>query len=81
MIEAYLSGTPVITSDRGSFLNTVVPDVTGYQCGCDYEYENALQKLDRLQLTGESLRNWAIERYDMNRLVPRYETLFAALLI
>lgn len=48
VIEAYLSGTPVITSNDGSFIETVQEGKTGYRCNTWEEYDHAIQNISSL---------------------------------
>jgi len=48
IIESYLSGTPVITTDWGAFPETVVQGVTGFRCREYREFVKAIEKIEEL---------------------------------
>jgi glycosyltransferase involved in cell wall biosynthesis len=59
--EAQFCGTPVITTDWGGFVDSVVPGVTGFRCK-DFksfvEAGNTVQKLDP-----QNCRDWAMQNF------------------
>lgn len=48
VVEAMLSGTPVVTTDWGGFAETVVQGVTGYRCREFRSFVTALDHIDRI---------------------------------
>ena len=48
IVEAYLSGTPVITTDFGTFTETVLEGITGFRCRTEEEFCVALKSLDTI---------------------------------
>ena len=49
VIEAYLSGTPVITTNWGAFLETVKPEATGFKCSSWGEFDDALKRICQIR--------------------------------
>ena len=59
IIEAYLSGTPVITPKKGAFEETVLEGITGFKCHSWDEYthaQKAVDLLDRSQIIMEGMK-------------------------
>lgn len=74
-VEAMLSGTPVITSDFGAFTETVRDGETGRRCGLSLkEWVNALDEVTAYDRA--SIRRYAVGRYSMNAVAPRYDAVF-----
>jgi len=77
-IEANFCGTPVITTDFGSFTETVVHGVTGYRCHTLDDFIWAAQNVDKI--SPEACRNWAVSNYSMNRVKWMYHEYITKLL-
>lgn len=59
-VEAMLTGTPVITTNFGAFIDTVNHGVTGYRCDTLQDFVTAARRVEELQ--PDAVRRWA-ERY------------------
>ena len=78
VIEANMSGTPVITSDWGAFAETVVHGVTGYRCHTMEQFIWAAANIGKL--SPKACYTWAIKNYSMDRIVLKYEEYFGTIL-
>ena len=74
VVEAQLCGTPVITSDFGSFREIVEEGRTGYRCHYLGEFVRAIQR--RGELDPEYIRCRAIEQFSTPVVAPRYQKYF-----
>jgi glycosyltransferase involved in cell wall biosynthesis len=61
VVEALMSGTPVITTDWGGFVDTVVNGFTGYRCKSYPDFVNAAKKID--QIKPLNCRQWAMDNF------------------
>lgn len=59
--EAQFCGTPVITSDWGGFVDSVVPGVTGYRCKDFRSFFEAAKVIT--ELDPQNCRNWAEQNF------------------
>lgn len=77
-VEAMLSGTPVLTTDWGCFVETVIDGVTGFRTrtmGETIWAARECQYLDR-----KKIRDYAVKRYSMDSVKYRYQDYFTQLL-
>lgn len=77
IIEAALSGTPVITTDFGSFPEIVHQGETGYRCRNFKEFIEAAQKIDFI--SPHSCRRWGMN-FTLNKIAPMYKRYFTHIL-
>jgi glycosyltransferase involved in cell wall biosynthesis len=71
VIEALLRGTPVITTDRGAFTETVQNAVNGYRCTWASEFEEAADQVSYLDRLTIALA--ARSTYSFETIASRYE--------
>lgn len=76
VVEALLSGTPVITTDFGAFTETVRDGVDGYRCHTIGEFDEAATMVESLDL--ESIREHA-EQYLTKNIRHKYDAYFRRL--
>ena len=69
MVEALLSGTPVICSDRGA-CPEIISEEVGFVCGDEADYLGALREVGHL--SRRRCREWALSRFDYRRMVREY---------
>jgi len=75
VVESYLSGTPVITSNRGTFKNTVIQGVTGFRCDTLDDYCGAIRDIANDKISTGRCRKEGL-KYDMNKLYQNYMIFF-----
>lgn len=74
MVESFLCGTPVISTDWGAFPEINMDTITGYRCRSMKEFADATTKVENLDF--ELIRDFTIERYSYDSIAPRYEAYF-----
>lgn len=67
--EALMSGTPVITSDKGACRELVTPDV-GFVCQCDEDYKVAIERVS--EIAPSACREKAIAEFHYLRMSADY---------
>ena len=69
VIEALLSGTPVITTDWGAFPETNIHGLTGFRCNTYEDFVNAIENIDIIKPSQCRLEG---EKYLIENLQDRY---------
>ena len=77
VVEAAMSGTPVVTSDWGGFTETVVPGRTGYRCRSFEEFVQAV--IDLPKIYPWACRDWAVENYSDSVVHAKFDNYFKRL--
>lgn len=71
VVEAMLTGTPVISTDWGAMTETVRQGIDGYRCRTMAEFETAVE--DVVDLDPDAIRRGAIERYSTETVGNLYD--------
>jgi FkbM family methyltransferase len=77
VLEANLSGTPVITTDFGAFPETVKNEYSGYRCRTFKEFVDAAKNIDKIK--PKNCRKWGM-KYTLDKTVPLYKRYFSSIL-
>ena len=77
VIEANMSGTPVITTNFGAFSETVKQEVTGYRCNTFKEFLEAVRNIDKIKPI--NCRKWALN-FTIDKIAPMYKRYFTQIL-
>lgn len=75
VLEALVSGTPVIASSNGACPEIVTPEV-GFVCHSEHDYDNALRHVD--EIARRSCREKAIRQFHYRRMVADYLREYSA---
>jgi len=68
--EAALSGTPVITTDFGAFVENVLHGATGFRCRTLGQFVWAAENVGKL--SPEVCHAWGMEQFSIASAIPRY---------
>jgi glycosyltransferase involved in cell wall biosynthesis len=71
--EAFMSGTPAITTDWGAFVETVNPKV-GFRCRDFRDVVNAMENIDSIKHI--DCRNHALENFEDEIIHPQFNNYF-----
>mgnify|MGYP003134081810 CR=1 FL=1 len=74
VIEAMLSGTPVITTDFGGFTETNIPNITGYRCNTFSEFSDAIENIDLID--NQQCYESAYNRFNYDIVKGKYLSYF-----
>lgn len=77
VLEANLSGTPVITTDFGAFPETVKDGVSGFRCRTFKEFCEAAENVENLKPS--ECRDWA-SNFTLDKIAPMYKRYFTQIL-
>jgi glycosyltransferase involved in cell wall biosynthesis len=78
VVEAMACGTPVIAHGRGSMPELISHGTTGFLVHTVDEAVNAVEDAD--QLDRRAIRQIAIERFDVSRMIERYVAVYSDML-
>jgi glycosyltransferase involved in cell wall biosynthesis len=78
VVEAQISGTPVITTDWGGFVENVLHGITGYRCRTYDQFLWAAKHVT--ELDSEDCYLYARDNFTMERVAPMYEEYFQSVL-
>lgn len=76
--EAYMCGTPAITTDWGGFTETVQQGHTGFRCREFREFVGAIENIDSIDR--QQCREWAMSMYDDNVVHQQFDDYFKKIL-
>jgi len=74
VVEAAMSGTPVLTTDWGGFTETVVQGRTGFRCRSLAEFAQAVDRLPEIH--SWACRAWAVENYSDSVVHQKFDQYF-----
>lgn len=76
--EALISGTPVITTDWGGFVDTCISGVTGYRCRSFTQFVDAAKNIHII--SNQTCRDYAIENFSIKSVSKKYNDYFQRIL-
>jgi glycosyltransferase involved in cell wall biosynthesis len=69
-----MSGTPVITTDWGGFVDTNVHGVTGFRCKDFASFVDAMNRIDEIQ--PQACRDWAMTHFSETVVHDQFDQYF-----
>jgi len=76
-VEANLCGTPVITTDWGSYTENVIEGFNGFRCKSMAEFRRAMDLSHHVDRP--AIREWAINKFSADVVARQYEEYFERL--
>jgi glycosyltransferase involved in cell wall biosynthesis len=80
VIEASMSGTPVISTDWGAFTETVLNGLTGFRCRSLDQFVSSAQAVLAGAIDPLDCRNWALKNFSPKAVAPLWNEYFLTLL-
>lgn len=74
VVEALMSGTPVITTDWGGFVDTNQHGITGYRCRDFAGFLDAMHNID--QIDHKACRDWAMNNFSETVVHDKFDEYF-----
>ncbi len=74
VVEALLSGTPVITTDWGGFIDTNPDGLTGFRCRNFAEFVSAMERIDTIR--HQDCRDWAVKNFSETVVHDKFDQYF-----
>lgn len=74
MIESFMCGTPVISTNWGAFRENNIDGITGYRCNILKEFCEATRKVEGLDY--QAIRKYAIDNFSMEVIKFHYQDYF-----
>lgn len=78
VIEAAMSGTPVISTDWGAFPETVLHGITGFRCRNIDQFLRAARSIDTIDPA--NCRAWALGNFSLEAVASAWDEYFRGLL-
>jgi len=72
--EALMSGTPVITTDWGGFVDSNVDGLTGYRARDFIGFVNAIENIG--EISNQDCRDWAMENFSEQAVHAKFDQYF-----
>ena len=79
-VESLFSGTPVIASDFGAFVEQIKQGRNGYRFRTIGEATEAARNIENLEWSADEIRADAIQRYGLKKAVESYDDFFQQIL-